>query len=388
MSANPIGGLPRTLYDEEHEAFRATATAWVEDRVLPHYDQWEQDGIVSRDVWKDAGATGLLCMDVPEAFGGGGAPDWRFNAVMNEVLGVAGTPGLAIALHNDVVVPYFTSMADEDQKRRWLPGMTTGETITAVAMSEPGAGSDLVAMRTTAVEDGDAWVLNGSKTFISNGHLADAVVVAAKTDPEAGHGGITLLVVERGMDGFERGRNLAKIGMKSQDTAELHFTDVRVPKANVLGEVGRGFYALMDKLAQERLVVAVGGLANAWAVLEETKTYCSERQAFGTRIGSFQANRHSLAEMQTELTLAQAFIDRCIELHCRGELDAVTAAMAKYRISDLQCQVIDECLQLHGGYGFMEEYSVARAFRDARAQRIYAGTNAIMKEIIGKSMGF
>lgn len=383
-----FGNLPRRIYAEEHEAFRDAARAFVAAEVLPNYAQWERDGIVSRDVWKRGGAQGLLGMDVPEQYGGGGAQDWRFNAVLNEVLGEAGTPGLAFALHNDVVVPYFTSMANDSQKQRWLPAMVTGESITAVAMTEPGTGSDLAAITTVATADGDDWILSGSKTFISNGHLADVVVVAAKTDPTAGHRGISLLVVERGMEGFERGRNLDKLGMKSQDTAELHFTDVRVPKANVLGEVGRGFYALMDRLAQERLVVAVGGLAHAWAVLETTIAYCREREAFGQAIGSFQVNRHQLAEMQTELTIAQAFIDRCIELHCDGELDAVTAAMAKYRISDLQVQVIDDCLQLHGGYGFMEEYPVARAFRDARAQRIYAGTNAIMKEIIGKSMGF
>jgi len=380
--------MERNVYDSDHDAFRDACSAFVEAEVLPHYDQWERDGIVSRDVWKRAGVQGLLCMDVAQEYGGGGAADWRFNAVLNEVLGASAVPGLAMALHNDVVVPYFTSMGTPEQKQRWLPGMTTGETITAIAMTEPGTGSDLAALRTTAVDDGDAWVLNGSKTFTSNGHLADVVVVAAKTDPTAGHAGVSLLVVERGMPGFERGRNLDKLGMKSQDTAELHFTDVRVPKANLLGEAGQGFYAMMDKLAQERLVVAIGGLAHAWAVLEQTKAYCHQREAFGRPIGTFQINRHRMAEMHTELTIAQVFLDRCLELHVEHKLDAVTAAMAKYRISDLQGEVIDACLQLHGGYGFMEEYGIARAYRDARAQRIYAGTNEIMKEIIGKSLGF
>jgi alkylation response protein AidB-like acyl-CoA dehydrogenase len=380
--------VERWIYDDEHEQFRASLTAWVEAEVGPHYADWDRAGIVPREIWLDAGRQGFLCPDVSEALGGGGAPDWRFNAVLSEVFGRAGIPGLAFSLHSDVVVPYVTRFGTPEQQQRWLPGMARGEVITAIAMTEPGTGSDLAAIATTAKDAGDHFVVNGSKTFISNGHLADAVVVVARTEDAPGHGSLSLLVVERGMAGFERGRNLDKIGMHAQDTAELHFTDVRVPRENLLGERGRGFYHLMEGLAQERLVVAIGGLANAWAVLEQTAAYARERTAFGQPIGSFQVNRHAFAEMQTRLQIAQVFLDRSIELHCRGELTAVEAAMAKYALSDLQVEVIDRCLQMHGGYGYMEEYPVARAYRDARVQRIYAGTNEIMKELIGRSMGF
>ena len=379
--------LPRTLYDEDHEQFREVVRRFVDDEVLPHYDQWEQDGIVSRDVWIEAGKRGLVCPDGPAEFGGGGAPDWRFNAVINEVFGELGVPGFALPLHNDVVVPYVTRFGTEDQQQRWLPGMVRGELIGAIAMTEPGTGSDLASIATTADDHPDGWVLNGAKTFTSNGHLADMVIVVARTGAERPHDALSLLVVERDMPGFTRGRNLKKVGMHAQDTAELHFDDVLVPRENLLGVKGGAFRHLMEGLTQERLVVGVGGLANAKAVVDQTMAYVQERTAFGQPIGTFQVNRHTLADLHTRIQMAEVFLDRCLELHLRDELDAVTAAMVKYRISDLQVEVIDACVQLHGGYGYMEEYPVARAYRDARAQRIYAGTNEIMKDLIGRSLG-
>ena len=381
--------MERTLFEPEHELFRESYRRFIAQEIAPHHAQWEADGQVSRELWVEAGKHGFLAMGVPEQFGGAGVDDVRFSVVLIEELARAGFSGPGFAVHNDVVVPYLLQLCTDEQKARWLPGVVSGERILAIAMSEPGAGSDLQGVRTTAVRDaeGDGWVLNGSKTFITNGQLNDLCVVVARTDPDAGHRGISLLVVERGMDGYERGRNLDKVGMKAQDTSELSFRDVRVPASNLLGDEGGGFVHLMQNLPQERLVIAVGGLAAAEAVFEATLRYCKERTAFGRPIGSFQHNRFELAEMRTQLEVARAFVDRCIEAHCRGALTVDEAAMAKWWVSDLQVKVIDRCVQLHGGYGYMLEYPVAKAFIDSRAQTIYGGTNEIMKEIIGRSMG-
>jgi alkylation response protein AidB-like acyl-CoA dehydrogenase len=337
-------------------------------------------------VWLAAGRTGLLGMDVPEEYGGGGVPDFRYNTVLLEELTKAGATGIGFPLQNDVVAPYLLRLADEDQKKRWLPGFCSGEIITAIAMTEPGAGSDLQGIKTHARRDGDDWVLNGSKTFITNGILSDLVIVVARTDPDAGSRGFSLLVVERGMPGFERGRRLEKVGLKAQDTAELSFTDVRVPAANVLGAPGSGFVSLMQNLAQERLSIAVGSVAGAARALELTLAYTKERTAFGGPIANFQNTRFELAEMDTEVTVTQVFVDKCIAEHVAGRLTVQDAAKAKWWASDVQKRVVDRCVQLHGGYGYMLEYPIAKAFVDSRVQAIYGGTNEIMKEIIGRAL--
>ncbi|MER7952675.1 acyl-CoA dehydrogenase family protein [Streptomyces sp. NPDC096079] len=378
--------MKRQLYTEDHEAFRATVRTFLDKEVLPHYAQWEKDGIVSREVWLAAGRQGLLGIAVDEEYGGGGNPDFRYGAVLAEEFTRAGAPGLAIGLHNDIIGPYLTSLGTDEQKRRWLPGFCSGELVTAIAMTEPGAGSDLQGIRTTAEDHGDHWILNGSKTFISNGILADLVVVVARTTPEGGAHGLSLLVVERGAEGFERGRNLDKIGQKSQDTAELFFTDVRVPKENLLGELNGAFIHLMTNLAQERLAIAVAGIAGAEHLLELTTTYVKEREAFGRPLSRLQHIRFEIAEMATECAVTRTFVDRCIEEHADGALDAVHASMAKWWATELQKRVADRCLQLHGGYGYMSEFPVARAFTDGRIQTIYGGTTEIMKEIIGRSL--
>ncbi|MER7909575.1 acyl-CoA dehydrogenase family protein [Streptomyces sp. NPDC003444] len=378
--------MKRRIYTEDHEAFRAVVRTFLEKEVLPHYEQWEKDGIVSREAWLAAGRQGLLGIAVDEEYGGGGNPDFRYGAVLAEEFTRAGTPGLALGLHNDIIGPYLTSLATDEQKRRWLPGFCSGETITAIAMTEPGAGSDLQGIRTTAEDRGDHWILNGSKTFISNGILADLVVVVARTTPEGGAHGLSLLVVERGAEGFERGRNLDKIGQKSQDTAELFFHDVRVPKENLLGELNGAFIHLMTNLAQERMAIAVAGIAAAEHLLEITTTYVKEREAFGRPLSRLQHIRFEIAEMATECAVTRAFLDRCIEEHANGALDAVDASMAKWWATELQKKVADRCLQLHGGYGYMTEFPVARAYTDGRIQTIYGGTTEIMKEIIGRSL--
>ncbi|UNS99984.1 acyl-CoA dehydrogenase family protein [Streptomyces tubbatahanensis] len=378
--------MKRQIFTEDHEAFRRTVRTFLAKEVEPHYARWEQDGVVSREVWRAAGRQGLLGPAVPEEYGGGGEADFRYAAVLAEEFTRAGAPGLAIGLHNDIVGPYLTSLATDEQKRRWLPGFCSGEIITALAMTEPGAGSDLQGIRTAAEDKGDHWLLNGSKTFISNGILADLVVVAARTTPEGGAHGLSLLVVERGMDGFERGRNLDKIGQKAQDTAELFFTDVRVPKENLLGEVNGAFVHLMTNLAQERMAIAVAGIAAAEHLLEITTAYVKERTAFGRPLGRLQHVRFEIAELATECAVTRAFLDRCIADHAKGELDAVHASMAKWWATELQKRAADRCLQLHGGYGYMNEYPVAKAFTDGRIQTIYGGTTEIMKEIIGRSL--
>ncbi|SEN43154.1 acyl-CoA dehydrogenase family protein [Nonomuraea pusilla] len=381
--------MQRDLFDEEHLLFRETVREFMAREVVPHHGQWEKDGIVPREVWKKAGEIGMFGFSVPEEYGGAGITDFRYNTVIVEEVIATGSSGLGFSLHNDVMAPYLVDLTDDGQKQRWLPGFASGELITAIAMTEPGAGSDLQGVRTTAVREGDHYVLNGQKTFITNGINADLVVVVAKTDPDAGARGITLLVVERGMEGFTRGRNLDKIGMKAQDTAELFFDDVRVPVANRLGpEDGQGFFQLMNNLPQERLSIAVGAVAAAETVLSETIEYCRTRQAFGRNIGSFQNTRFVLAELVTETEIARHYVDTCVRALNAGTLTAVDAAKAKWWTTELQNKVIDRCLQLHGGYGYMMEYPVAKAWIDSRVQTIYGGTTEIMKEIIGRSFGF
>ncbi|MEU1311808.1 acyl-CoA dehydrogenase family protein [Streptomyces cinnamoneus] len=378
--------MKRQIFGADHEAFRRTVRTFLDKEVVPHHERWEQDGIVPRDVWLAAGRQGLLGLAVPEEYGGGGNDDFRYSAVLTEEFTRAGASGLAIGLHNDIIGPYLTSLATDEQKRRWLPGFCTGETITAIAMTEPGAGSDLQGIRTTAEDRGDHWLLNGSKTFISNGILADLVIVVARTTPEGGAKGLSLFVVERGTPGFERGRNLDKIGQKAQDTAELFFDDVRVPRENLLGALDGAFVHLMTNLPQERLSIAVAAIAGAEHLLETTTRYVKEREAFGRPLAKLQHIRFEIAEMATECAVTRTFLDRCITDHDRGELDAVHASMAKWWATELQKRVADRCLQLHGGYGYMSEYRVAKAFTDGRIQTIYGGTTEIMKEIIGRSL--
>jgi alkylation response protein AidB-like acyl-CoA dehydrogenase len=378
--------MPRSLFDESHEAFREVVRTFMEKECVPHAEQWAADGQVSREVWRKAGEQGLLGTDVPTEYGGGGMQDYRYNVVSAEETTRAGVSGPGFMLHNDVVWPYLR-MASQEQKERFLPGFCSGELITAIAMSEPAAGSDLQGIRTHAVRRGDgSWVLNGSKTFITNGIMSDLVVVFAKTDPDAGHMGFSLFLVERGMEGFTRGRNLDKIGLKDQDTAELFFDDVHVPPENVLGEEGKGFLYLMENLPQERLAIAVVAAAAVERMLEMTLDYCKEREAFGRSIGKFQHVRFQLAEMSTEAEVCRAYLDRCIELHNDGQLDVVAAAKAKWWTTELQTRVADRCLQLFGGYGYMSEYPISKAFLDSRVQTIYGGTTEIMKEIIGRAL--
>jgi alkylation response protein AidB-like acyl-CoA dehydrogenase len=377
----------RPILEAEHESFRQTVRSFLEREVVPFHDQWEQDGVVPRELWTKAGAQGLLCFDVAEEYGGPGVKDFRYNMVMAEELTRAGVNGPGFLVHTDIIVPYISSLGTDEQKRRWLPGCVSGETITAIAMTEPGAGSDLQGIRTTAVDKGDHYVLNGSKTFISNGILADLVIVVARTDAEAGHKGISLLVVERGMDGFERGRNLEKMGLKAQDTAELFFDNVVVPKENLLGEEGSGFISLMMNLPQERLSIAMIAAAACEHILEMSLSYAKEREAFGKPIGKFQHNRFLVAEMATEARIARVFVDDCVRLHNEGKCDVSLAAMAKWWTTELQTKLVDRAVQLHGGYGYMMEYPVARAYVDSRIQTIYGGTTEIQKEIIGRSLG-
>jgi alkylation response protein AidB-like acyl-CoA dehydrogenase len=382
--------MQRDIFDAEHDAFRDLVRTFIAKEITPFHDQWEQDGQVSRDVWRAAGSAGLLGTDVPEEFGGGGVGDFRYNAVLTEELARAGATGIGFPLQNDVVAPYLLRLATDEQKARWLPGFCSGEIITAIAMTEPGTGSDLQGIQTSARRDGSGddsdWVLNGSKTFITNGIMADLVIVVARTDPEAGSRGFSLLVVERGMPGFERGRRLEKVGLKAQDTAELSFTDVRVPAANMLGEPGSGLATLMQNLAQERLSIAVGSAAGAAAALEHTLAYTKERTAFGRPLAAFQNTRFELAEIDTEVSVTQAFVDRCISEHVAGRLSVTDAAKAKWWASDVLKRVVDRCVQLHGGYGYMLEYPIAKAFLDSRVQSIFGGANEIMKEIIGRSL--
>jgi alkylation response protein AidB-like acyl-CoA dehydrogenase len=377
-----------SIYTQEHEDFRRTVREFLEREVVPHHDQWEKDGQVSREVWTAAGAQGLLCFDVDEEYGGAGVQDFRYNMVVAEEISRVGASGLGFPVHTDVIVPYISSLGTDEQKRRWLPGVVSGELISAIAMTEPGAGSDLQGIRTSAVDKGDHFVLNGSKTFISNGIMSDLVIVVARTNPDAGHQGISLVVVERGMDGFERGRNLEKVGLKAQDTAELFFDNVHVPKENLLGEEGSGFISLMNNLPQERVSIAAIAVAACEHVLQLCLDYARERQAFGRPIGKFQHNRFLLAEMATEVHIARVFLNDCVLKLNAGEVDTALASMAKWWTTELQKKVVDQAVQLFGGYGYMMEYPVARAFVDSRIQTIYGGTTEVQKEIIGRMLGF
>ena len=379
--------MRRQIFTEEHDAFRYMVRAFIAKEITPHHAQWERDKIVSRDVWRAAGRAGLLGIHLDEKYGGGGQPDYRFYVILNEELARAGASGPMFQLHNDMIGPYLDRLCSPEQRDRWFPGYCSGELIAAIAMTEPGAGSDLQGIRTTAVRHGDRYVLNGQKTFISNGQLADVVIVVARTDPDAGHRGISLLMVERGMPGFTRGRNLDKLGMHAQDTSELFFTDVEVPAANLLGEEGGGFVALMQNLPRERVTIGVTALAIAEQALADTLAYSKQRSAFGQPVGKFQHNRFTLAEIATEIAVAREFTDRAITEHCAGQLSNDEAAMVKWWDTELCNRVTDRCVQSHGGYGYMREYAVGRAWIDSRVQSIFGGTTEIMKEIIGRNLG-
>ncbi len=379
----------RDLFTDEHQAFRESFAAFVAKEMTPYYLDWERDGIAPRELFAAAGRYGFVGMSVPERHGGGGSDDFRFNQVIAEELAAAGIggAGLGLTLHNDITTPYFVEYCNDEQAARWMPGIASGELVTAIAMTEPGTGSDLAGITTTAIRDGDVYVINGSKTFITNGINADLVIVAAKTDPSKRHSGMSLLVVERGTAGFERGRNLDKIGMHSQDTAELFFDDVHVPVANLLGTEGKGFDYLSANLAQERLSIAVTGVAAARAALGWTVAYVKERTAFGKPIATFQNTRFVLAEVVTQIDVAQAYVDQSVLKLNAGTLSPTEAAQAKYWCTELQQRCINECLQLFGGYGYMLEYPIARAYADARVTTIYGGTTEVMKTIIAKSLG-
>ena len=377
--------IPRTLFTGEHELFRDQVRRFIATEITPHHAEWEKAGIVPRSVWQVAGKLGLLCTGVPEAYGGAGG-DFLFGAIMIEEMARAGATGPTFYLHSDVVSPYLVHYGTEAQKRSWLPKMATGEVVVALGMTEPSGGSDVAAMRTTALRDGDDYVINGQKVFITAGFSADLLVLACKTDPNAGARGVSLILVETDRPGFQRGRMLEKIGCKAQDTAELFFSDLRVPVSNLLGEEGRGFHQLMKELAQERMVQAIRAIASSEAAMEWTVDYVTQREMFGQTLADFQNTQFKLAEMKAELTMQRVFVDRCIELHLRGELDSVDAAMAKLVSAELQGKVMDQCLQFFGGWGYMTEFPIARAFVDARMGRIGGGSVEVMKQIIARSM--
>lgn len=383
--------IERTLFQPEHHAFAGSFRRFIEKEVAPFHAGWEEQGYVAREVWNQAGANGFLCMSLPEEYGGAGA-DKLYSVAQMEELARAGTTGIGFGLHSEIVAPYILHYGTEAQKRKYLPQMASGAMVGAIAMSEPAAGSDLQGIKTTAIQsaDGSHYALNGSKTFITNGWHADLVIVVAKTDPAAGAKGTSLFLVERGMPGFERGQRLKKVGMKAQDTSELFFNDVKVPAENLLGGPameGRGFICLMEQLPWERLQIAITAIASAQAAIDWTVAYVKERKVFGQAVAAFQNTRHTLAELQTQVQVARVFVDKCCELILKDQLDTQTASMAKYWTTDLQCKVMDECVQLFGGYGYMWEYPIARAYADARVQRIYGGTNEIMKEVIARAMG-
>ena len=378
--------MDRNIFDEDHEMFRDASRAFLINEIKPHVDKWAEQEIVDREAFLKAGEQGMLCMWADEKYGGAGISDFRFEQILLEENAKHGDVGFFIFLHNRLVGPYIGVLGTEEQKERWLPKCVTGEYILAVAMTEAGAGSDVSGIRTKAEDKGDHYLLNGSKTFISNGILADLVIVAAKTDPNSSHG-LSLFVVERGMEGFERGKNFKKMGMHSQDTAEMFFDNVKVPKENLLGEFNRGFYHLMHFLAEERLLSAVGALANAEAAFEVTLEYASDRQVFGRKVADFQVNRFKFADMRMEMDVAQAFIDRCVMANNDGKLTADDAAKAKLFATELEDRVTDQCVQLHGGNGYMDEYPVSRMYTAARVSRIYAGSSEIMREIIARSIG-
>jgi len=378
--------IERTIFNGDHQMFRDSVRRFMENEVVPHHERWEEQGYVDREVWTKAGENGFLCPTMPEAFGGTGV-DKLYSVVLMEETARVNATGLGFSLHSEIVAPYIFNYGTDEQKQRLLPKMASGEVIGAIAMSEPAAGSDLQGVRTTAIRKGDHYVVNGSKTFITNGWHADVVIVVAKTNPSEGAKGTSLLLVERGMPGFEKGKRLKKVGLKAQDTSELFFNDVKVPVGNLLGDENRGFIYLMQELPWERMQIAIGAIESAQAAIDWTSTYVKDRKVFGTTVSAYQNTRFKLAELQTEVQIGRVFVDRCLELLLAGDLDTATASMAKYWCSDLQCKVMDECVQLHGGYGFMWEYPIARAYADARVQRIYGGTNEIMKEVITRSMG-
>lgn len=377
--------IPRTIFEPEHELFRESVRRFLEAEVVPFHEQWEEEGQVDRELWRKAGAQGFLAPTVPEAFGGVGV-DYRYNVIVNEEVSRLGLSGIGWSLHSDISVPYISNYGSDKIKDKFLPGCVSGDIVSAIAMTEPGTGSDLQNIKTTAVLDGDEYIINGSKTFITNGQHADVVIVVAKTDPDAGAMGVSLILVEAGTPGFEKGKNLKKVGMKAQDTSELFFTDVRVPKGNLLGKAGEGFIYLMQELAQERLTIGTIALAASESMLQQTIDYVKERNAFGRPVSAFQNTQFKLAELSTQIVSARTFVDRCVELHLNKQLDATGASQVKLLSSELQCKVADECLQLHGGYGYMWEYPIARAFADARVQRIYGGTSEIMKLIIARDL--
>lgn len=380
--------IPRTLFQSEHEEFRRSVRRFMQEEVMPFHERWEEQQHVDRAIWKRAGELGLLCMSMPEEFGGAGG-DRLYNMVMMEEQSFAGATGVGFSLHTDIVANYIHNFGTLEQKRRWLPKMASGEIVTAIAMSEPSVGTDLQNIRTRAVDRGDHYLVTGSKTFITNGYLSDLAIVAVKTDPpEADRGAhsVTLLLIETNSPGFTKGKPLKKVGMKAQDTCELFLENVAVPKQNVLGAVGKGFIALMKELPWERMTIAIVSVASAAAVLEHTIEYTRSRKVMGQSVASFQNSRFRLAEMHTEIELGRVYVDRCVELAMRNSLSPEDAAKAKYWCSDLYCRVVDQCVQLHGGYGYMFEYPVAKAYVDCRPTRIFGGSNEIMKELIARSM--
>jgi alkylation response protein AidB-like acyl-CoA dehydrogenase len=382
--------IERTLFTADHEAFRDSFRRFVDKEIAPHHEAWEEQGYVDRAVWDKAGENGFLCATLPEQYGGAGA-DKLYSVIQMEELARGGYTGVGYSLHSEIVAPYILHYGTGEQKQRLLPKLASGEMVGAIAMSEPAAGSDLQGIKSTAIKQADgSYVLNGSKTFITNGWHADLVIVVAKTDPSAGAKGTSLLLVERGTEGFGKGKRLKKLGLKAQDTSELFFDNVRVPAENLLGGSAfenKGFICLMEQLPWERMQIAVTAVASAQAAIDWTVQYTKERKVFGQPVASYQNTRYTLAELQTEVQIARVFVDKCLELVCANRLDTATASMAKYWTTDLQCKVMDECLQLHGGYGYMWEYPITRAYADARVQRIYGGTNEIMKEVITRAMG-
>jgi acyl-CoA dehydrogenase len=381
--------IERTVFDADHLAFRDAFQKFVDKEIAPHHDAWEEQGFVDKSVWLKAGDNGFLCMTMPEAYGGS-VNDKRYSVIQMEVLAEGGFSGIGFGLHSEIIAPYILHYGTDAQKAKYLPAMARGEMIGAIAMTEPAAGSDLQGVKTTAVREGDDYIINGSKTFITNGWNADVVIVVAKTDPAAGAKGTSLFLVDAGTPGFEKGKRLKKLGMKAQDTSELFFQNVRVSADQLLGgeaQLNRGFIGLMEQLPWERLQIAISAIAASQAVIDQTIAYVKDRRVFGQPVASYQNTRYTLAELQTQVQVARVFVDKCIELLLVDGLDTATASMAKYWCSDLQCKVMDECVQLHGGYGYMWEYAVTRQYADARVQRIYGGTNEIMKEVISRNMG-
>ncbi len=381
--------MKRDIYNEDHESFRESARTWIERSVTPNAEKYIQEKSLPREFWLEAGAQGMLGLAIPEEYGGAGADDFRFNAVLTEEMAKVGAwMPTCVGIHADITAPYIVELGTEEQKQRWLPGVAAGELLLGIGMTEPSGGSDLAALKTTAVRDGDEWVINGSKTFITNGFSGDLIITAVRTDPEKGPKGITLFGIEATKEGFSRGRKLDKVGMEESDTSELFFENVRVTDAEIIGELDMGFVHMMQKLPQERIACAIANTHHAKQILAETIQYAKDRQAFGQSIGRFQHIKFLLAELITKVEVCEAYMDKCVKAHAEGQLSAVEAAKAKWWSSDMQNDVIDHCVQIHGGYGFMNEYRVARAWRDARVTKIWAGSNEIMKELIGRELGF